>query len=132
MATRKDVANIGNLDKKVQALLKTYGDQVRDDLEEVTIKVADFGVKEIKANARTYKWGKEYVNGWTKTDTSTRLTTGVVIHHKTMPGLPHLLEHGHITIRNGKRVKDARAFEHIKPVEDKIVELYQREVKSKL
>ena len=60
MATRKDVANIGNLDKKVQALLKTYGDQVRDDLEEVTIKVADFGVKEIKANARTYKWGKEY------------------------------------------------------------------------
>ena len=132
MATRKDVANIGNLDKKVQELLKTYGDQVRDDLEEVTIKVADFGVKEIKANARTYKWGKKYVNGWTKTDTSTRYSTGAVIHHKTMPGLPHLLEHGHALKRGGRTVGSTGKFEHIKPVEDKIVELYQKEVKEKL
>lgn len=129
---RKDVTSIGNLDKKVQELLKTYGEDVRNDLEEVTVKVADFGVKEIKANARQNNWGKDYVNGWTKTDTSTRLTTGVVIHHATKPGLPHLLEFGHITIRNGKRVKDARPFPHIKPVEEKIVELYQKEVKAKL
>ena len=107
-----------------------YGNQVRDDLDEVTIKVADAGVKKLRQNSRGYGW-KEYSKGWEKTDESTRFTTKATIHHRT-PGLPHLLEFGHLTMRNGQRVKDARAFEHIKPVEDELVNLYQKEVKDKL
>lgn len=130
---RKDVTNIGNLDKKVQDILYKYADDIATDLEEVTMKVADAGVKEIRANARKYKWGNKYINGWTKTDISTRFNKGVVIHHSTAAGLPHLLEFGHLHYANGKRTGGSTGkFEHIKPVEDKLIDLYQKEVKSKL
>lgn len=127
---RKDVVKAGNLASKVQEILDIYGKDVTMELEEVTYSVAMAGAKKIQQNAKGYGWGSKYANGWTVTDTSTRLTKHAVIHHSTAPGLPHLLENGHVTYWNGKRVKDARSFEHIAPVEEEIIKLYEEKIKQ--
>lgn len=133
MAKSKVTITPDKLAESVQKVLNEYGEQVQKDIHEVTLKVADQGVKQIKANAKQYKWGSKYVNGWGKTDASTRVTTDVVIHHKTTPGLPHLLEFGHLHVANGKRTGiTTKAFPHIAKVNDEIIELYQKEVKAKL
>ena len=71
--------------------------------------------------------GKKYKKSWTFTAETKRLYTVVTLHSK-MPGLPHLLEHGHAKA-NGGRVKGRV---HIKPVEEKLISQYEREVTAKL
>ena len=69
---------------------------------------------------------KNYGKGWTSQFETGRLSYQGVIYNKDLPGLPHLLEHGHAK-RGGGRV-DGRV--HIKPVEDEIVKKFEKEVKQ--
>lgn len=128
------VSNPADLGKEVDKILNKYAEDIRGDLEKVTKEVAQKGVKEMRsASSSAVKGTGKYAKGWAVTMENERLTKTAVIHHKTMPGLPHLLEHGHITKRNGKRVyPDTPAHPHIADVENRITELYEREVISKL
>lgn len=118
----------------IAKILDQYGEDVRGNLEEINKKVGQAGVKQLRsASASAVGGSGAYAKGWAVTIENERLKKTAVIHHKTMPGLPHLLEHGHITKRNGKRVyPDTPAHPHIEKVENDIVELYEREVLSKL
>ena len=122
------------LSEAVEKILDQYAEDVSGNLEEINKKVAQAGVKELRsASASAVGGSGKYAKGWAVTVENERLKKTAVIHHKTMPGLPHLLEHGHITKRNGKRVyPDTPAHPHIADVERNIVELYEREVLSKL
>ena len=128
------VNNPGNLSKTIEKILNQYDNEVRENLVEITKKVAQAGLKELKSASASEVGGSgKYAKGWAVTTTDERLTKGAVLHHKTMPGLPHLLEYGHITKRNGKRLyPDTPAHPHIADVENHIAELYEREVTSKL
>lgn len=123
-----------DLSGAVEKILDKYVEDVNGNLEDINKKVAQAGVKELRsASASAVKGSGKYAKGWAVTSENERLKKTSVIHHKTMPGLPHLLEHGHITKRNGKRVyPDTPAHPHIADVERNIVELYEREVLSKL
>ena len=61
-----------------------------------------------------------------------RLSTTVTIYNDH-PGLPHLLEYGHVT-RNGTKqtFPPTPAHQHIAPVAEELVETFEREVVSKL
>ena len=122
------------LSDAVEKILDQYANEVNGNLEDINKKVAQAGVKELRsASASAVKGSGKYAKGWAVTVENERLKKTAVIHHKTMPGLPHLLEHGHITKRNGKRVyPDTPAHPHIADVERNIVENYEREVLSKL
>ena len=122
------------LSEAVEKILDQYAEDVSGNLEEINKKVAQAGVKELRsASASAVGGSGKYAKGWAVTVENERLKKTAVIHHKTMPGLPHLLEHGHITKRNGKRVyPDTPAHPHIAEVERNIVENYEREVLSKL
>jgi hypothetical protein len=74
---------------------------------------------------------RKYASGWTVTPVKYPHYTSVVIHN-TMPGLPHLLEHGHALVRGGRKVGTVDGREHIAPVEEQLVEQYEREVLSAL
>lgn len=125
-------ATAANFADQVAKILDEYGDDVRDNVEEITKAVSKKAVKELKGASGIFGGSGKYASGWTVTNEKTRLGFTAVIHHKTQPGLPHLLEHGHILVSNGRRAGRVAGREHIAPVEQKTIELYEREVVSKL
>ena len=121
--------NPGNLSDEVQKILKQYGDDVAENLQEITVSVAKATAKKLNRVSKQKIGGTGYYSkGWGVTEEHSRIRKTAVVHHKTEPGLPHLLEYGHIAT-NGKRVGQR---EHIADVEREVLEEYQKEVLSKL
>ena len=56
-----------------------------------------------------------------------KIDDGYVVY-SDMPGLTHLLEHGHDIIKNGVKVGRTKAQPHIKPVEEEGKALFIDEV----
>lgn len=119
---------IDNLDEVIKDMLDEYGDEVSTNISTITKKVGQTGVKALKASSQESFNGDKYYKGWTYTTKEGRLYTTVTIYNGKLAGLPHLLEHGHAKV-NGGRV-EGRA--HIRPVEEKLINAYESEVKSKL
>lgn len=124
MATK---VTIDNLDTAVKNILKEYDNEVSRNLDVITQKVGKAGVKALNNAAKSKFDGNKYAKSWTSTTEKGKLYSIVTLHSR-MPGLPHLLEHGHAKV-NGGRVK-GRA--HIQPVEEQLVASFEREVKVKL
>lgn len=118
---------IEKFQQAVQKELEKYAEETADKVNVITRTIAKKGAQAVKnASAQAYGSGR-YSKSWTATVEEKRYGTEAVIHSK-VPGLPHLLEHGHAK-RNGGRVP-GRA--HIAPVEEKIVEEFERTVKNDL
>ena len=114
---------------EIEKILKAYGDDVSENMAAITLSVARATAKDLNSKAAQKVGGSgRYSRGWGVTTENKRLTKTAVVHHKTTPGLPHLLEHGHIAA-NGKRVGQR---EHIADVDREVEESFEREVISKL
>ena len=118
------------------AILNKYEDDVTSNVMEIADALAKKGAKALRAKSReTFNGTGEYAKGW-KVETTGKqhrqLTWSSVIYNEH-PGMPHLLEHGHVS-RNGTKRTFGRVpgYEHIKPVADELVETFEREVVSKL
>lgn len=118
---------IDNLESAVMNILEEYGDEVQKNMDEITKRVGKVGVQALRSEARAKFNGRKYASSWTYEVENGRFGTTVTIYSK-MPGLPHLLEHGHAS-RNGGRV-DGRP--HIKPVEENLISQMENEVMTKL
>ena len=107
----------------IESALKEYADGVTVGTKEAVKAVTKEGAKAVK-KAASQKFGNgPYAKSWTSQVEDDRLgATGVIYSKK--PGLPHLLENGHL-LRNGKFWQGK---EHIQPVEEKIVEDFEKEV----
>lgn len=105
-----------------------------DDLEENTIdkvkrsvqEAADMAVKDLKATSPK-KTGK-YAKSWTQKKVKETSSEKEIVVHARRYQLTHLLENGHAK-RGGGRVA-ARA--HIKPVEEKVSEKLENDIKRKI
>ena len=73
---------------------------------------------------KVFKGTGDYAKGWRLTVENKRLTSDAIIHNKKLPGLPHLLEHGHAN-RDGGRTEGKV---HIAPVEKILVEEFERKL----
>lgn len=119
-----------NLDSAIKDILEEYSGTLVDDLDEVTVKVAKAGAQALKSSSNEMfkdihmKKGR-YGSGWAVQTEKTRLSATGIIYNRKYPGLPHLLEHGH-ALRGGGRWKPSK--EHIKPIEDEIIESFEKEV----
>ena len=123
---------IDNLGDAIKSILTEYDNQVSQNVNEITKKMTQTGVKALKSESKssfgTVPWRKrKYADTWTSQFITGRLSSQGTIYN-TQAGLPHLLEHGHAKV-NGGRVA-GRA--HIKPVEDMLIRQYESEVISKL
>lgn len=122
---------LDQLNKAISKILEEYSDDVSANLDAMVQKVCQKGAKAIKDQASSTFDGKDYARSWTYSVERSRLYSNGIIYSK-QPGLPHLLEHGHV-IRSGGRVAgQARAFPHIAPVAEKLVNEFEREVERKL
>ena len=128
---------IDKLDDAIGDILKEYEGQVEKSIGEIADKLAKKGAQTLRSQSRaTFRNGTgKYAKGW-KAETSGKkhrqLEQSSVIYNDN-PGLPHLLEHGHVT-RNGTGRVYGRTpgHEHIAPVEAELVEAFEREVLAKL
>lgn len=101
-----------DLTKSMNALLKEYGDEIRDAIEEVLPEVAKQTVTMLKATSpkQTGAYAKDWaVEKWKQSSQY----LGATVYNKKHYQLTHLLEYGHAK-QNGGRV---RAFPHIADAE---------------
>ncbi len=128
MAAKKITPN--KLTAEIDKILSDYGDSVADNMTAAVKRVALSGAKALRAESRA-KFPKStgrYAKGWkSQTDTKKR-TAQAKIYNKDLPGLPHLLEHGHAN-RGGGRTPGRI---HIKPIEQEIIKSFEKEVRVAL
>lgn len=118
---------VDSLAKEIAKALEDYSDDISELVEDTANEVGKEAVDEIKQTSP--KKRGSYAKGWAlKKDKLGKNEYSVKIHNKTDYQLTHLLEFGHAT-RNGKRTK---AIPHIRPVEEKYSEKYERELKRKI
>ena len=118
---------IDRLSAEINKILTEYGDQVQQNVDEAAKKVTKAGVKAVKGNASsTFGGSGKYASGWTSKFEKGRLSSQGIIYNGTVPGLPHLLEHGHAN-RNGGRTPGRP---HIAPVEQQIIKDFEEAVKK--
>ena len=117
----------------IVGILEEYADDVQGNLEDIVKEVGKKGAKAVKAQAQASVDGKKYASGWTSQVEVTRLGATATIYNKSQPGLAHLLEHGHVS-RNGtgRTFDPVPGREHIAPVEEELVEEFQKELEKKL
>lgn len=130
---------VDKLNKAIEKIMAEYAKDVTHDVESVAVKMGQRGAAALREkSAQTFPVQKgrvsswKYAKGWTSTKEGTRMGTVVTIYNK-VPGLPHLLEYGHVS-RNGTGRTYGRVpgYEHIKPIAEELETTFEREVLSKL
>lgn len=111
----------------VKDILNEYSTDVQDGIDKAAQTLANQAASNLKASSGTYEihTGK-YNKGWRVKTEKGRGSIDCIVHNATNWQLTHLLENGHTT-RNGGRTK---AFEHIRPVEQKCVKEYTKDVEN--
>ena len=118
---------IDRLSAEINKILTEYGEEVQENVDEAAQRVTKAGVKAVKGNASGSFGGTgKYAKGWKSKFETGRLSSQGIIYNGDLPGLPHLLEHGHAN-RNGGRTPGRV---HIAPVEQKIIEDFEKAVKK--
>lgn len=120
---------IDKLQAVIADTLDEYGEEVDRNMTEAVKAVAKAGATALRQSSKqTFGGTGEYASGWTAAVDEGRLSTSAVIYNSKVPGLPHLLEHGHAK-RGGGRVEGRK---HIEPVEEQIINEFQAEVEKRL
>ena len=119
---------VDRLSAEVEKILAEYGENVQQNLGDIVKALSKKGAQTLRSQSKATFNGKDYAKGWTSQAQTGRLSAQGTIYNKDLPGLPHLLEHGHAN-RNGGRTP-GRA--HISTVEEALVKEFEQKVKSKL
>lgn len=111
----------------VKDILNEYSMDIQEGIDKEAQDTAKQAANELKGVKNTYKIRTgEYNKGWRVNTKKGRGIINCTVWNATNWQLTHLLENGHTT-RNGGRT---RAFVHIRPVEEKYVNQYQRDVEK--
>ena len=111
----------------VKQYLEIYVEDIGEAVEETSNQIGKEAKEELKRTSPK-KTGR-YSKGWTvKKDRKNKSYYTVKVWNRTDYQLTHLLEFGHAT-RNGGRTK---AIPHIRPVEEKYKEKFERQIKEKI
>lgn len=123
-------STVDTLAADIQKILEDYDGDVELLNKEAVKAVAQKGKQALQDNSRkTFDGTGAYAKGWTaKVEDSNRAFAKATLYNSKLPGLPHLLEHGHAK-RGGGRVSGRV---HIKPVEDELEKAFTQELEKKL
>lgn len=112
----------------VKDLLNEYSLDIQEGIDKEAQEISKQASNELKHHSGTYevRTGK-YNKGWRVNTKKGNGFINCTVHNATNWQLTHLLENGHLK-RNG--TDRTRAFEHIRPVEEKSVNQYQQDVEK--
>lgn len=122
MANKK--VTMEQLPEAIREILDEYAGEINRFLPEITEEVGKTGVKALRTSAKQKFNGKKYAGGWRSVSERNRYGATVTIYNGRLPGLPHLLEHGHAN-RGGGRT-EGRV--HIAPVEETLIKDFEKKV----
>lgn len=114
--------SVGNLAAELMRTLEEYADLTTESMKAAVDRAGKTIRDEIKAGAPVSR-GK-YAKSWRTKTTDESSTKKEATVHSTIPGLPHLVEHGHAK-RNGGRT---RAIVHIAPAEEHGIEQLEEDI----
>lgn len=125
--------SIGELADTIMESLEEFNELATEEMEKIAKKVAKEGTKKLKATSPRGKGsgGRKghYADGWSvKYIQEGANKFSFVVHNNKKPGLTHLLENGHQLPQGGR----AKAYPHIKEVEEWCNEEFERRVKARL
>lgn len=123
--TSKKVSAV-NFSSAVSEILSEYGEDISMAVTETVQVVAEQATAELKG-AGDFK-GSKYRRSWSNEIKKKPGYTDAVVFNKQHYRLTHLLEFGHAK-QNGGRT---RAFPHIAPVNDKVGEMFEKELKARI
>ena len=117
---------VDNLADEIMKSLKEFENVTDKDCQDGVLDTAEEAVKELRLAKPEYtpviqSWQK-YNSGWGIDAKLKGKKTSAIVRNKTEYRLTHLLEFGHAIRRGGRKIGDARAFEHIAPVAKKAEE----------
>lgn len=122
-------STVDTLAKDIKEILKEYSEDVTGYTKEAVDRAGKKGVEALRSNSRSNFGGSgKYASGWTSKVEESRTGSFAILHNARLPGFPHLLENGHAK-RGGGRVLGTV---HIAPVEEELVEAFQKDIEGKL
>lgn len=119
---------VDTLAADVTKLLQDYEVDVTKMTREEVRKVAQKGVQALRSNSGVFGGTGKYSSGWTSKVETNRFTSTATLYNSKVPGLPHLLEHGHAK-RGGGRVAGRV---HIAPVEKELETIFTKGLEARL
>ena len=121
-------STVDTLADDVKKIIEDYEGEATNLTKEVVRKIGQKGVQALKSASGIFGGTGKYASGWSSRVEETRMGATATLYNAKVPGLPHLLEHGHAK-RNGGRVSGRV---HIKPVEDELEKAFTQELESNL
>lgn len=128
----RKLVGIGDMVGEIMGSMQEYAELCAEDVREVAKEVAKEAVKELKATSPVGEGSRKghYNKGWTySVGKDSAYKIGITVHNSKKPGLAHLLEKGHAKRGGGRNVPGK---EHISPVEQKVIENYEKRLKERL
>lgn len=115
--------SIDNFAYELVSLMKEYTEEVAEGMEKAKEENAKEGVKTLKSTSPDgHRKRRKYRQGWR----AKKIGSAWVVHNSTNYQLTHLLEKGHALWQGGR----ARAFPHIKPVEEQVIVGYEKQLEK--
>lgn len=124
MARKK--ITVDQLGQAISEILDEYAGDVQRNLPEITQAVGKKGVTALKNSTKEHVNGNKYWKGWRSYFERKRNGATVTIYNAKLPGLAHLLEHGHAKVNGGRTAPRV----HIAPVEKKLIEDFERKIEN--
>lgn len=120
---------VSKLSDDIQAILGDYSAEINAEMGEIVKSVSKAGAKALRAQSKqTFGGSGKYAKGWTSATQTGRISAKGIIYNKDIPGLPHLLEHGHLN-RDGSRTPGKI---HIAKIEDQLEKSLEKELTERL
>ena len=116
---------VDQLAAEIAKTLKDFEGVTEEACERGVLETAEEAVKELRAarlnEKPAYQSWKRYDSGWKVKKESKSRGKGLfaIVGNEKYYRLTHLLEKGHAIKSGGRKVGDARAFEHIAPVAER-------------
>ena len=123
-------STVDTLEADIKAILDEYQGDIELLNKETVKAIGQKGKQALQDNSRRNFGGTgKYASGWSvKVEEKSRAFATAILYNAKLPGLPHLLEHGHAK-RGGGRVPGKV---HIKPVEEELEKAFVEELESKI
>ena len=120
----KGVYNVNQIANAVNQILKEYSNGVGEKIDVIAGTVAKRGAKKLKVAGSFKDISGDYRTGWR----AKKVKGKWVVHNATDYQLTHLLEKGHALAGGGR----AKAYPHIKPVEEEMIKEFEEEIRDVL
>ena len=118
------VFNVNQLANQIANIMREYSNVTQHQVNDIAEQVAKRGALKLKTAGSFENVTGDYRKGWR----AKKVNGKWVVHNATDYQLTHLLEKGH-ALANGGR---AKAYPHIKPVEQELIEEFEREIREVL